>query len=73
MEANILMGKIIKNPILSIMVKILVPALLLYFVYNRMKKATEKQLKIANILANVICVFYALVIINNLIWLVTSI
>lgn len=67
------MKEIIKNTMLSIMVKILLPAILLYFVYKRMKKANEKQLKTANLLTNVICVFYGLVITNNFIWLVTSI
>lgn len=73
MEVNILMKEIIKNTILSIVVKIILPAILLYFVYKRMKKANEKQLKTANVLTNIICVFYALVITNNFIWLLTSI
>lgn len=63
------MKELIKNPMMSLILKIFLPALLLFWLYKRLKKATDKQLKTANVLVNVICIFYALVIINNLIWL----
>ncbi len=51
-EANGVMVNIVENPTLSIMVKVVIIGLLLYFLVKRMLMATDKQLYISNYIIN---------------------
>ncbi len=58
-EANGLMVQVVANILASILVKVVLPFGLLTFMYYRMQKATETQLKRANYLINGILIVYA--------------
>lgn len=68
MEANSLMVDAVQSPSASFILKVLLPALLLVFLYIRMKKATETQLKKSNIVINIAISIYTLVNISHLVW-----
>lgn len=51
-EANGVMVNIVENPTLSIMVKVVIIGLLLYYLVKRMLMATDKQLYISNYIIN---------------------
>ena len=51
-EANPIMATIIYQPLKLLLFKILLPALLLCFIYIRMKKAIKHQLTISNTIIN---------------------
>ncbi len=67
-EVNLLMVKALQNPLASILLKIVLPAALLYFIYKRMRGADEIQLKAANIAVNIALTIYILVNISHLVW-----
>lgn len=67
-EMNILMVKVVKSPFASILIKIILPALLLYYVYRKMKYANESQLKDSNIAINFSLIIYLLVNLSHLVW-----
>lgn len=67
-EVNILMVKALQNPVASILLKIVFPAVLLYLIYKRMRDADELQLKAANIAVNISLTIYALVNLSHLVW-----
>lgn len=50
MEANSLVSKLLQSPLLSLISKIVLPAVLFMFIYDRMRKATDRQLKQSNLL-----------------------
>ena len=69
LEINAIMAPIVNNrQLLSIIIKIAIPFVLLFWVYGRMRKATEKQLYQSNILTNGCLIFYVLVNISHIIW-----
>lgn len=68
MEANILMVKAVESIPLSFILKILLPAALLFYLYIRMKKASEKQLKKSNIIINIAIAFYILINISHIVY-----
>ncbi|HEY8893103.1 MAG TPA: DUF5658 family protein [Clostridium sp.] len=69
LETNAFMAPFINNrQLLSIIIKIVIPLVLLFWVYQRMRKATEKQLYQSNILINVCLVFYGFVNVSHIIW-----
>jgi hypothetical protein len=68
MEANLLMVNAVQSTSASFVLKILLPAVLLLFMYIRMKKASETQLKQSNIILNIITGFYIIINISHLIW-----
>lgn len=68
MEANTLMVRTVQNPFLSIISKIIFPAILFIFIYYRIKKATDKQLKQSNFIINCAIIFYALINISHIVW-----
>jgi len=67
-EANILMIKAVTSPLASILIKVIVPALLLVYIYYRMKSASSQQLKAANIAINIAVSIYTVVNLSHLIW-----
>lgn len=67
-EANFLMIKAVKSVPASFILKIVLPAVLLLYIYIRMKKASELQLKHSNIILNIITGVYILINASHLIW-----
>ena len=69
LEINVIMKPFVDNrQLLSIIIKIVIPLLLLFWVYKRIKKATEKQLYKSNILINMCLIFYGLINISHIVW-----
>ncbi|EKQ57444.1 MULTISPECIES: DUF5658 family protein [unclassified Clostridium] len=60
-EANILMIRAVQNPIWGIILKVIFPAILFIFIYLRMKKATNNQLKQSNFLINCAIILYIII------------
>jgi hypothetical protein len=67
-EVNILMIKAVQSPAASIILKVVLPALLLYFIYKRMKDSDDLQLRAANIAVNISLSIYTLVNLSHLVW-----
>lgn len=67
-EGNPVMSTIVHNKSLSIMFKIFVPLVLLIYIYLRIKKATDRQLLISNIIINIGIVFYIVVNLSHMFW-----
>lgn len=67
-EANIFMVDQVRDPIRSIILKVVLPAALLVFLYIRMQKATEKQLMQSNIIINIATGIYTLINLSHLVW-----
>lgn len=67
-EANLLMAKAVQSLSASFILKIMLPATLLLYLYIRMKKASEKQLKQSNIILNIAIAVYTLINISHLIY-----
>jgi hypothetical protein len=68
-EVNLLMIKAVQSPAASIILKVLLPAVLLYCIYKRMKACDDLQLKAANIAVNISLSIYTLVNLSHLVWL----
>lgn len=68
MEVNILMVDTVNNPIQVFLMKAVLPALLLFFIYIRMQKATEKQLKQSNVIINIATCIYIIVNMLHILW-----
>ena len=66
LEANFLMTKAVQSLFSSFILKIALPATLLFYIYTRMKKANEKQLKQSNIIVNIATAIYSLINIFHL-------
>jgi hypothetical protein len=69
MEANMLMAKAVNSLLSSFMLKIVLPAALLFYIYFRMKNASEKQLKQSNILLSIATGVYVVINVFHLIYL----
>jgi hypothetical protein len=67
-ELNFLMAKAVQDPILSVLLKILLPAVLLFIMYQRIKSADQSQLKAANIALIISISIYTLVNMSHLVW-----
>lgn len=67
-EANILMVKAVQSPSVTFLLKIILPALLLYVIYKRMQDADNNQLKLVNIAVNMSLTFYCFVNLTHLMW-----
>lgn len=67
-EVNFLMVKAVQDPIASIVLKIILPAVLLLYLYLRIRKADENNLKASNIAVNISLIIYGLVNLSHLIW-----
>lgn len=68
MEANVLMAKAVDSLLSSFLLKVVLPAALLFYLYFRMKNASEKQLKQSNILLSVATGVYAIINIFHLVY-----
>ena len=64
-EANILMAKAVESISDSFLLKILLPAVLLFSISIRMKKASNHQLKNSNTIINIAIGFYSLINISH--------
>lgn len=69
-EGNTLMALILNTPILAVICKLLIPAILIILIYNRMKKATLNQLMYSNKIIIACILFYSFINLLHLIWLV---
>ncbi|NLP16635.1 MAG: hypothetical protein GX379_06335 [Clostridiales bacterium] len=67
-EMNILMVNVVQNPVLSIILKVIFPAGMLYYLYNRICDSDIKQLKFANIGLLISLSLYSLVNLSHIIW-----
>ncbi|WP_375372930.1 DUF5658 family protein [Clostridium sp. CF012] len=69
LEANAIMAPVVNNmQVLSLIIKIVVPLALLLWVYQRMKKATSKQLHQSNIIIIAWLILYGLINISHIVW-----
>jgi hypothetical protein len=69
-EGNIFMKSLVTNQTASIVVKTVLPAALLYFIFKRMKQATEEQLIKANILINICMILYIIINSFHVLWVI---
>lgn len=69
-EVNIFMIKAVQNPVASILLKIILPAILLFYIYKRMNDTDVIQLKTANVAVNISLTIYTLVNLSHLVWVV---
>lgn len=67
-EMNILMVQAVQNPLISFLIKIILPALLLLFLYKRICVADKEQLQATNIGILISLAMYSLVNISHLVW-----
>ena len=69
MEANIIMKKAVESLPASFLAKIVLPAALLFYLFLRIKSATQKQLKQSNIILSIVIATYVLINISHLIYI----
>lgn len=67
-EANFLMTTAVQSYTASFCLKILLPAILLLYVFFRLKSANERQLRNSNIMISGITVVYAFINLSHLVW-----
>lgn len=72
-EANIIMAKIIDNYAIGFVLKVLLVAIILMFIYYRLFDATKRQLILSNLLINGIVFIYILINISHLLYISTLI
>jgi hypothetical protein len=71
MEGNVIMAPLINNNQLStLFLKLFLPLILILWLAYRIKKATERQLFIGNIIINTCLIFYGVVNIFHVLWCV---
>lgn len=68
MEVNIFMTNAVENPALSLFLKIIFPAALLYFLYKKISISDAGQLRAANIGVLISLTIYTLVNLSHLMW-----
>lgn len=68
MEANILMNSAVQSYAASFCLKVLLPGILLLYVFFRLKSANERQLRNSNIMISGITVVYAFINLSHLVW-----
>ena len=69
-EMNIFMINAVENPIISIGLKVIFPAVLLYFLYKRICLSDGQQLRATNIGLLISLVLYTLVNLSHIVWVV---
>jgi hypothetical protein len=69
-EANFLMADVIGSYSASFLIKIVLPAILLIYIYFRMQKANEYQLRVSNILISCAVGLYATINAFHILWFV---
>lgn len=67
-EVNLLMLKAVDKPLLCILLKVILPALLLSYVYKLTKSGEEDQRRVSNIAVNISLSIYILVNLSHLVW-----
>ncbi len=67
-EVNLLMAGMVKNPAISLLLKIVLPAFLLYYMYRQHLEAEEDQRKASNVAVNISLTIYGFVNFTHLIW-----
>lgn len=67
-EANIFMVNAVQSPVISFLIKIILPALLLYYLYKKICMTDSTQLKATNVGINISLSIYCLVNLSHLIW-----
>ncbi len=68
-EANPVVAAFIDNTFFSLMLKLSIPAVLFAYLYIRMKKASNRQLKTANILINALLLVYVVINVSHMLWI----
>lgn len=69
-EGNFFMKGVVQSGFLSLVIKIGIPALLLYIISIRIKSATERQLVIGNRLINGCLALYAAINLSHVLWII---
>lgn len=67
-EVNFLMINAVESPLTSILIKVILPAILLLYLYHEVKDADSEQLRISNIAVNISLTIYAIVNLTHLVW-----
>jgi hypothetical protein len=67
-EANVLMTSAVQSYSASFSLKVLLPAILLLYVFYRLQSANERQLRNSNILISGITTVYAFINLSHLVW-----
>lgn len=67
-EINIFMADVVKRPIISIILKIIFPALLLNYLYKKIRNMDYEELRAANIGLLISLIIYTLVNLSHIIW-----
>lgn len=67
-EGNYFMNIMLNNKYFTLWFKILIPALLLIYLYARMSYASEAQLRFANVLIIICIAFYFLLNVSHIVW-----
>lgn len=68
-EMNIFMAYAVQSPLASFLLKILLPAVLLYYLYRNSCQSDGSQMRVTNIGINISLFIYALVNLTHLIWI----
>jgi len=72
MEMNLLMSKTVQNYGASFVLKVILPAVILFYLYLRIQKASQTQLKKANVIINIAVIIYALINVSHFVWLLLT-
>lgn len=67
-ELNPFMVNAVQNPASSFILKLLLPAVLLVYLFLRIRKATDHQLKVSNVIINIATAAYVFINVSHLIW-----
>lgn len=67
-EANPVAAMFVGNKYAALLVKSLIPAALLAYLYFRMQKATDEQLKKANVLIVAVLMAYVVINVSHITW-----
>lgn len=69
-EANLIVKELLRNPMLCFLVKGLVPGLLIALLIKRIKEASHSQLKVSNLLVNIMLAVYLIINLQHIVWLI---
>ena len=69
-EINQFLVDQLDHPGRVVLIKVILPALILLYIYIRIQKATQRQLFQSNIVINLVTCFYLLINISHLIWII---
>ena len=67
-EVNLFMTKAVDRPLLCVLLKVVLPAILLGYVYQLTKTEEEDALRVSNIAVNISLSIYILVNLSHLVW-----